>query len=140
MKHDLNKAAAAYTKYVQASGEEYMDIEIPCNAADFIPSLIEVAEKQEQELERLREKERIYKISDDLYREKVKPIKHFFPLDNTPGIGQIVELVQKQQKKIEALETANDLLHDETKEQQQEIERLKNTIEVMEHTWSPIDI
>lgn len=54
MKHDLNKAAAAYTKYVQSLGQEYMDIEIPCNAANFIPSLIEIAEKQQQEIEKLK--------------------------------------------------------------------------------------
>lgn len=50
-----------------------------------------------------------------------------FPLviDQAEGERLLIEFAEEQQKKVEALETANDLLHDETKELQQEVKRLK---------------
>lgn len=82
---------------------------------DDLQSLIEQverAQKLESELVRLKEKERIYQIGDTHYREKVKPLKYLFPLENTPGIGQIVGKIQEQLEENKRLRDALDFYAD----------------------------
>jgi hypothetical protein len=74
----------------------------------------ELQQENEELKKNLEEKERIQYISDDYYRQRVKPLKPYFPLDNTPGIGQIVELTLKQQEEIEKLREQSKKWRDKT--------------------------
>ncbi|MGG3803144.1 hypothetical protein [Metabacillus fastidiosus] len=47
----------------------------------------------EQEIERLNETVRIYKVSDEFVKEQSKKVKHLFPLENTVGYGQLCDKV-----------------------------------------------
>ena len=78
-------------------------------STEAIDHLIEQAERVQEsksELERLKEKERIYQLGDEWYRKKTEPIKHLWPLENWPGIGQIVEKFQSQLEEKERLREA----------------------------------
>lgn len=44
--------------------------------------------------------ERVQSVSDDHYREKVMPIRHLWPMETNPGIGQIVEMFQQTREEL----------------------------------------
>ena len=70
---------------------------------DWLIEQAEKAEKQQMEIDHLKETVRIYKASDELVREQSKKVKHLFPLETTAGYGQLCDKVIEQQKEIDRM-------------------------------------
>lgn len=106
-------------------------------------------DKFSAELRRLQESERIHQKGDLYYKEAVKKVKHLFPLENTPGINQIVdktndlhEMVITFHKNREGstnLKLKMDLKNQtiteltEVDELKEEVERLRNALYYIGH-------
>jgi hypothetical protein len=55
---------------------------------------------------------RVQRVGDDHYRESVKPIRHLFPFDKCPGIGQLVELFQQTREELEQVKAERNKFYD----------------------------
>ena len=65
-----------------------------------------------KEIERLNNQICVYKVVDEFVKEQAKKVKHLFPLENTPGYGQLCDLVVEQVQQIESLQKENERLRE----------------------------
>lgn len=117
LKLDANDIEAIWKKAICARGEE-------AHLRDDILDLINDLQEARAEIERQKDKnkhlqdwreakERIDDVTRSWWHEETAKIKHIFPFENSPGIGQIVErLLLKESHLQDALTVISDALTD----------------------------
>lgn len=60
----------------------YVDIEIPCNVAEYVPSMIEIAKKQRLEIEMLKNENASLKESRDFFIKETDKFERSNHIDN----------------------------------------------------------
>lgn len=115
MKLDANDIEAIWKKAICARGDE-------AHLRDDIFDLINDLQEARAEVERQKDKnkhlqdwreakERIDDVTRSWWHEETAKIKHIFPLENSPGIGQIVErLLLKESHLQDALNTLDKIV------------------------------
>ncbi|MGE7114747.1 hypothetical protein [Lysinibacillus sp. NPDC047702] len=87
-------------QYSVMTETEYVAHIYDVNDAEFIAFAREDVPALVAEVERLNNQIHVYKVTDEFVREQSKKVKHFFPLENVAGYGQLCDLVVEQEKKM----------------------------------------